>query len=150
MALEKRISELTAKSGPIEDSDLMVISDYNGATYDTKKVTGTQLKPFKTYLASITQSGTSAPTVNYSYSELSGTLTYTRTGTGIYLITNSVAEFTANKIYIFNTNGVGTTIKYFHHQIASTTEIYIYAFNSSGVAADSLLTDNSLEIKIIK
>jgi hypothetical protein len=150
MALEKRISELTAKSGAIEDTDLMVISDYNGTTYDTKKVTGAQIKPFKTYLASVTQSGTGAPTVNYNYSELSGTLTYTRTGTGIYLITNSVAEFTANKTYIFNTNGVGTTIKYFHHQIVSTTQIYIYALNSLGVNADGLLTDNSLEIKIIK
>jgi hypothetical protein len=150
MALEKRISELTAKSGAIEDSDLLVISDYNGTTYDTKKVTGAQVRPFKTYLASVTQSSTGAPTVNYNYSELSGTLTYTRTGTGIYLITNSVAEFTANKTYIFNTHGVGTTIKYFHHQIVSTTQIYIYAFNSSGVAADGLLTDNSLEIKIIK
>ncbi|CAB4153412.1 hypothetical protein UFOVP622_30 [uncultured Caudovirales phage] len=150
MALEKRISELTAKSGAIEDTDLLVISDYNGTTYDTKKVTGAQIKPFKTYLSSITQSGTSAPTVNYNYSELSGTLTFTRTGVGTYLITNSVAEFIANKTYIFNTNGVGTAIKYFHHQIASTTEIYIYAFNSSGVVADGLLTDNSLEIKIIK
>ena len=95
MALEKRISELTAKSGAIEDSDLLVISDYNGATYDTKKVTGAQIKPFKTYLASVTQSSTGAPIVNYNYSELSGTLTYTRTGTGIYLITNSVALLTA-------------------------------------------------------
>ena len=150
MALEKRISELTAKSGAIEDTDLLVISDYNGTTYDTKKVTGVQLKPFKTYLASITQSGTGAPTVNYNYSELSGTLTFTRVSAGTYLITNSLAEFIANKTYIFNTNGVGTAIKYFHHQIASTTQIYIYAFNSSGVAADALLTDNSLEIKIIK
>jgi hypothetical protein len=150
MALEKRISELTAKSGSIEDTDLMVISDYNGATYDTKKVTGAQINPYKVYLANISQSGASAPTVNYSYSELSGTLTCTRVSAGIYLITNSVAEFTLNKTYIFNTNGVGTTIKYFHHQIASTTEIYIYAFNSSGVVADGLLSDNSIEIKIIK
>lgn len=150
MALEKRISELTAKVGLIEDTDLMVISDYNGSTYDTKKVTGAQIKPYKTYLANISQSGTSAPTVNYSYSELTGILTFTRTGVGSYLITNSVAEFSANKTYIFNTNGVGTAIKYFHHQIVSTTEIYIYAFNSAGAFTDGLLTDNSLEIKIIK
>jgi hypothetical protein len=150
MALEKRISELTAKVGAIEDSDLMVISDYNGATYDTKKVTGAQIKPFKTYLANITQSSTSAPIVNYSYSELSGTLTYTRINVGEYLITNSVAEFILNKTFIFQNAGDGTIIKYYQYLIASTTQIYIYTYNNLGLPADSLINDNSLEIKIIK
>jgi hypothetical protein len=150
MALEKRISELTAKVGAIEDSDLMVISDYNGATYDTKKVTGAQIKPFKTYLANITQSSTSAPIVNYSYSELSGTLTYTRINVGEYLITNSVAEFILNKTFIFQNAGDGTIIKYYQYLIASTTQIYIYTYNNLGLPADGLINDNSLEIKIIK
>jgi hypothetical protein len=150
MALEKRISELTAKVGAIEDTDLMVISDYNGATYDTKKVTGAQINPYKVYLANISQTSTSAPTVNYSYSELSGTLTFSRINTGEYLITNSVAEFTLNKTFVFNNAGDGTIIKYYQYLIASTTQIYIYTYNNAGAAADALLTNNSLEIKIIK
>jgi hypothetical protein len=150
MALEKRISELTAKVGSIEDTDLMVISDYNGATYDTKKVTGLQIRPFKTYLANISQTGTSAPVVNFNYSELTGTLTFSRINTGEYLITNSVAEFTLNKTFVFNNAGDGTIIKYYQYLIASTTQIYIYTYNNSGAAADALLTNNSLEIKIIK
>lgn len=150
MALEKRISELTAKVGAIEDTDLMVISDYNGATYDTKKVTGAQLNPFKTYLANITQSGTSAPTVNYSYSELTGTLTFTRSGVGIYSIDNSVAEFLANKCYINHTPGLGTSIRYYQYDIVSTTQILIYSFDSTGSFADTLINKNSFEIKIIK
>ena len=150
MALEKRISELTAKSGAIEDTDLMVISDYNGATYDTKKVTGAQINPYKTYLAHFYQSGTNAPTINYSYSELTGTLTFTRVRVGEYLITNSVAEFTLNKTFVFHNAGAGTIIKYYQYQIDSTTQIYIYTYNSAGVTADGLISDNSLEIKIIK
>ena len=150
MALEKRISELTAKVGAIEDTDLMVISDYNGATYDSKKVTGAQINPYKTYLANISQSGTSAPTINYSYSELSGTLTFTRSGVGIYLITNSVAEFTANKCFINHTPGLGTSIRYYQYDIVSTTEILLYSFDSEGAYADTLINKNSFEIKIIK
>jgi hypothetical protein len=150
MALEKRISELTAKVGAIEDTDLMVISDYNGATYDTKKVTGLQINPYKVYLANISQTSTSAPTVNYSYSELSGTLTFSRINTGEYLITNSVAEFTLNKTFVFNNAGDGTIIKYYQYLIASTTQIYIYTYNNVGAPADALITNNSLEIKIIK
>ena len=118
MALEKRISELTAKVGAIEDTDLMVISDYNGATYDTKKVTGSQIRPYKVYLANISQTSTSAPTVNFNYSELSGTLTFTRVNVGEYLITNSVAEFTLNKTFVFNNVGDGTIIKYYQYLIA--------------------------------
>ena len=150
MALEKRISELTAKVGAIEDTDLMVISDYNGATYDTKKVTGAQIKPYKLYLANISQTSTSAPTVNFNYSELTGTLTFTRTAVGVYIITNSVAEFTLNKTFVFHNMGIGSIIAYYQYQISSTTQIYIYTYNNLGLAADSLISNNSLEIKIIK
>ena len=150
MALEKRISELTAKIGLIEDTDLMVISDYNGATYDTKKVTGLQINPYKVYLANISQTSTSAPVVNFSYSELSGILTFSRINVGEYLITNSVAEFTINKTFFFHNPGDGTIIKYYQYLIASTTQIYIYTYNNAGSPTDALITNNSLEIKIIK
>lgn len=150
MALEKRISELTAKSGIIEDTDLMVISDYNGSTYDTKKVTGAQVRPFKTYLVSISQSGTSAPTVNYSYSELSGTLTFTRITDGVYKITNSIAEFVANKTFVFMQMGRGVAPSFYQILFVSTTEINIFTYNTSLAAADTLMLNSSLEIKIIK
>ena len=91
----------------------MVISDYNGATYDTKKVTGAQINPYKVYLANISQSGTSAPTVNYSYSELTGTLTFTRITDGVYKIANSVAEFVANKTFVFMQMGRGVAPSFY-------------------------------------
>ncbi|CAB4148410.1 hypothetical protein UFOVP523_1 [uncultured Caudovirales phage] len=149
MALEKRISELTAKSGIIEDTDLLVISDYNGATYDTKKVTGAQLKPYKNYLANITQVTTGDPNINASYSDLSGNLTFTRNATGTYYITNSVAEFTAFKTLVFHTSGLTPFVR-FQYQVSSTTLIILYTYNSSDVLTDGLLNASSLEIKIIK
>lgn len=150
MSIEIKISDLTAKTGTLEDTDLMVISDYNGATYDTKKIAGSQIVPFKTFICVLNQSGTSAPTVTGGYSDLSGTLTFTRTAVGTYLITNSVAEFTTNKTFIFHTPGTGTIIKYYAHQMTSTTQISILTLDSSGTAADGLITNNSFEIKIIK
>ena len=151
MALEKRISELTAKVGAIEDTDLMVISDYNGATYDTKKVTGAQIKPYKTYLVSISQSGTSAPTVNYSYSELTSSVTLGRRGVGLYSITLSASEFTLDKTFVHISSGeggVGVVLEAYRN---SATQVYIGSSDSLSQAyMDSLLNDCQIEIKIIK
>ena len=63
MSIQKKLTELTAKTGALEGSDVLVISDYNGATYDTKKITGSQIIPYKVYIKKISQTGTAAPTV---------------------------------------------------------------------------------------
>jgi hypothetical protein len=149
MALEKRISELTAKVGAIEDTDLMVISDYNGATYDTKKVTGTQLKPFKTYLVSISQSGTSAPTVNYEYSELTSTITWAYITIGVYEATLSVNELTNDKTFFQVSLGAGTMGFYSVVRTAST-KFRVRNYDIAGTSQNSMLLDTQIEIKIIK
>jgi hypothetical protein len=151
MALEKRISELTAKSGIIEDTDLLVISDYNGATYDTKSVTGAQIKPFKTYLASISQTGTSAPTVDWGYSELSSTVTLSRATNGNFQLTLSGAEFTLNKTFVQITNGSSGANVILGAYRQSTTVIRFYSSDSlTQILTDGLLFNAQLEIKIIK
>lgn len=147
MSIQKKISELTAKTGALEGSDVLVISDYNGTTYDTKKITGSQIVPYKVYITNISQAGTSAPTVTGGYSQLTGTLTFARTGVGIYTITNSVAEFTTNNTFVFFTT---TSSAYaFNYQITSTSVITIYTGNIVGTLVDGLMTNDSLEIKII-
>jgi hypothetical protein len=151
MALEKRISELTAKSGQIEDTDLMVISDYNGATYDTKKVTGAQIKPFKTYLLSVSQTGTSDPTIDWSYSELNSTVTLTRVTNGNFQLTLSGAEFTSNKTFVQITNGSSGANVIVGAYRQSTTVIRFYSSDSlTQILTDGLLFNAQLEIKIIK
>ena len=149
MALEKRISELTAKVGLIEDTDLMVISDYNGATYDTKKVTGAQIKPYKTYLVSISQSGTSAPTVNYEYSELTSTIIWTYISIGVYEATLSVNELTNDKTFFQVSLGAGTMGFYSVVRTAST-KFRVRNYDIAGTSQNSMLLDTMIEIKIIK
>ena len=39
----KKISQFTAKGANLESTDLLLISDYNGSTYDSKYVTGAEV-----------------------------------------------------------------------------------------------------------
>jgi len=149
MALEKRISELTAKSGLIGDTDLMVISQLSDGVYSTKKVTGAQLKPYNTYLASISQSGTSAPTVNYEYSGLTSTISWAYISTGIYEATLTDAELTLNKTFLQISIGSGI-LGFYTIVRTSTTKFRVYTYNTSASSADSILLDSQIEIKIIK
>ena len=43
MAVEKKISELTAKTTDLQPLDLLEVSEWNGATYDTKSISGSGL-----------------------------------------------------------------------------------------------------------
>lgn len=149
MALEKRISELTAKSGIIEDTDLMVISDYNGSTYDTKKVTGAQVRPFKTYLVSISQSGTSAPTVNYGYSELNSSITWAYISTGVYEATLSTSELTSSNTF-FQVSLGGGTMGFYSVVRTTAAKFRVRCYDIAGTSQNSMLLDTQIEIKIIK
>lgn len=149
MALEKRISELTAKIGAIKASDLMVISEQLESGYETKSVTGLQIKPYKTYLANISQTSTSAPTVNYNYSELTSTITWAYISTGIYEATLSANELTTNKTFLQISLG-GGSIGFYTIFITTNSKFRVSTYNSSGVVADGILNDSSIEIKIIK
>ena len=148
----KKISELTAKGAQLEDSDLVMVSDYNGATYDTKSVTGANIRPFKTIMFTLSQVGTAAPTVDWSYeTEVTQTFTFARSAVGVYTITASSALFTASKTFInisVGASGVGTNIGAYR---TSTTVITFNTADSTAASLlDSLLDVAQLEIKIIK
>jgi hypothetical protein len=148
----KKISELTAKASQIEDTDLIMISDYNGATYDTKSVTGANIRPFTTLSFVLSQASTSAPTKVYSYeTEVSQTFTLARTSVGLYTLTASSALFTANKTFVTISNGIGGAGIIVGAYRASTTVISFYSSDSVTQATiDNVLDNATLEIKIIK
>ena len=149
MALEKRISELTSSTVIIQDTDLMVISQLTDGIYSTKSITGAKVNPFKRYLSSITQSGTSAPTVNYSYSELTSTITWAYISTGIYEATLTDAELTLNKAFLSISIGSGVLGYYTIYRV-STTKFRVKTFDTLGFSINGLLLDSQIEIKIIK
>jgi hypothetical protein len=148
----KKISEYTAKGQQLEDDDLILISDYNGASYDTKYVTGANIRPFKTIIFNVSQTGTSSPTKNFSYeSEVTQTFTLSRMSVGVYKLTASSALFTSNKTFINITHGGtgnGANIGAYR---TSTTVITFYTSDSTtATSTDGLLDGANLEIKIIK
>ena len=147
---DKKISELTPKAAQLQDDDLLMISDYNGATYDTKSVTGANIRPFKTIMFNISQTSTSAPTVNYSYeTEVSQTFTWSRVSVGNYRLTASSALFTANKTFCQITLGNNILDLSAGVVVTSTTILDITNCTASSVV-NSLLSNTILEIKIIK
>ena len=148
---DKKISEVTPKAAQLQDDDLLIISDYNGATYDTKSVTGANIRPFTTIMFNLSQTGTSAPTTNWNYeTEVSQTFTFARVNTGVYSITASSALFTSSKTFITVNKGIDVTCL-MGAKVVSTTVIYIYTNNSTTSAnTDSIIDNAHLEIKIIK
>jgi len=150
MALEKRISELTAKSGIIEDTDLLVISDYNGTTYDTKKITGAQLNQYKLYISNISQSGTSDPSVVTSFTQgLISSISWAYISTGTYEATLSSAELILNQTFLSISLGNGV-LGYYSIIRVSTTKFRVLTYNTSGTLTNGMLLDTMIEIKIIK
>jgi hypothetical protein len=148
---DKKISEVTPKAAQLQDDDLLIISDYNGATYDTKSVTGANIRPFTTIMFNLSQTGTSAPTNNWSYeAEVTQTFTFARVNTGVYSITASSALFTSNKTFVTVNKGINTTCL-IGAKVVSTTVIYIYANDSTTAASTDSIIDNAhLKINIIK
>lgn len=149
---DKKISELTPKEAQLQDDDLLMVSDYNGVTYDTRSVTGANIRPYKTIMFAITQNGTSAPTVDYSYTdEVTQTFTLARTGVGEYTLTASSALFTTNKTFATFTSSTYMGSFILGANNSSSTVINLFSKNSaSGSLVDTALDGAQLEIKIIK
>ena len=149
---DKKISELTAKAAQLQDDDLLMVSDYNGATYDTYSITGANIRPITTVMFNISQTSTSAPVKNFSYeAEVSQTFTLARLATGAYTLTASSALFTSSKTYVSITLGSGPNGTCVRAEPTTSTVIDFGTSNgATGNFVDSALTNATLEIKIIK
>ena len=149
MSIERKFTDFTAKTGALKSTDVMMVDDWNGSIFTTKKILGNQIVPYKVYITNISQTGTAAPTVTGGYSQLTGTITLARTSAGTYTLTNSVAEFTANNTFLFFQKSGGAYNRLFEYAMTSTTVITIKTWTGAGALSDGLLSSDSLEIKII-
>jgi len=106
---------------------------------------------YTAYNALVTQTGVVAPVVNDLKNNTGATMTWTRTGVGVYRCTASSAVFTAtNKVQVFINSGKpgsgpGTFIEW---ERSSTTVIEITTYSAGAVAADDHLDNGSFEIRI--
>lgn len=114
---------------------------------------------YKVYRATLTQTGTNAPTVTTGQNLLGQTITSARTSAGLYTLTAGGAVFTANKTQIFigAANSIVDTVGFSIIQAirTSTTVITITAASITGMnglggaslgLADALLTETPITI----
>ena len=120
--------------------------------------TGTQLNPTKnfvisqvvatglgytTYTALLSQTGAvNPPTAVELKNDTGATMTYTRSGPGVYVVTASAPIFTANKTIVFINNGSLQFIENVEWTRSAPTAITI------DTAGDTRLSSASFEIRI--
>ena len=101
---------------------------------------------YKSYTASLIQTGTAAPVATVLQNTTGGTFTWSRTSAGQYKATISGITLPANKVVIFE-NATGDLN--LGGKITSTTVIDIDQFSSGGGGyADGMLAGTSIEIRI--
>lgn len=102
------------------------------------------------YTALLTQTGSTvndAPVATVLSNNLTSTLTWARTSTGIYTLTANVATFTADKTAIFLNTGSGVAL--ISGERTSDTVLTIKTYiSSTGNATDSVIANGSFEVRI--
>jgi hypothetical protein len=144
-----KISEYPIISNPTED-DILIGTDVNSSDVTKNFSIGSIVnlvenggRPYKSYTALLTQSGTSAPVATVLENTV-GTITITRSGTGEYTITSS-GLFTLNKT-TFDITPIQGFIK--QSALSSINTIVFETRSTSNVASDELLVSKKLEIRV--
>lgn len=138
-------------AGTVTTSDLILGVDASNSKNTTKTFTAGEIASlasgstaYNSYVALLTQAGTAAPVATVLSNNLTATLTWARTGVGVYTLTANAATFTANKTIIFlNAGSLSSLIT---GERTSDTVLTIKTF--SGGAADSAITNGAFEVRI--
>lgn len=98
-------------------------------------------KPYKSYEAIMTQSGTSAPTVTVLENSLGFTPTYTYSSVGIYQINGTFNTLKSTVSAQARLGVLGASVN-------ATNQITLTSYNSLGVFTDGLIVNQKIEIRI--
>ena len=141
-------------AGTPTTSDLILGVDTSNSKNTTKTFTAGDIASlasgstaYDSYVALLTQAGTAAPVATVLSNNLTATLTWARTGVGVYTLTANAATFTANKTIVFL--NAGSTIPLISSEITSDTVLTVKTFvPSSGAAVDASITNGAFEVRI--
>ena len=141
-------------AGTPTTSDLILGVDTSNSKNTTKTFTAGDIASlasgstaYNSYVALLTQAGTAAPVATVLSNNLTATLTWARTGVGVYTLTASAATFTTNKTIVFLNAGSG--IPLITGERTSDTILTIKTFvSSSGAPVDAAITNGSFEVRI--
>ena len=116
------------------------------ATASNHLVTLGQVRPYKVYVALLTQSGTSAPVATVLENTLGGTVVWSRSSVGIYLGTLTGA-FTLNKTVSFISGDQSADKGYGIDNLSSVDDVRI-STRLAGSLNDNQLNKASIEIRV--
>ena len=141
-------------AGTPTTSDLILGVDTSNSKNTTKTFTAGAIASlasgstaYNSYVALLTQAGTAAPVATVLSNNLTATLTWARTGVGVYTLTASAPTFTANKTIVFLNAGSG--IPLITGERTSDTILTIKTFvPSSGAAVDAAIANGAFEVRI--
>lgn len=105
------------------------------------------VKPYKSYVALLTQTSTNAPTATVLENSLGGAIVWTYGGAGYYYGTLSGA-FVNNKTYATLSTGLGAGAEIVKVGVISNNQIMVTVANSLNAATDGVLYSASLEIRV--
>ena len=138
-------------AGTVTTSDLILGVDTSNSKNTTKTFTAGAIAglasgstAYNSYVALLTQAGTAAPVATVLSNNLTATLTWARTGVGVYTLTANAATFTANKTIIFLNAGSFPSL--INGEITSDTVLTIKTI--SGGLSDGAITNGAFEVRI--
>jgi hypothetical protein len=141
-----RIETYNLAASPIAGSDKLIGTD-SANNNETKNFSVQEVsdfvKPYKVYVALLTQSGTNPPTAIVLENTL-GAITFAYDGTGYYYI-NSSSLFTSNKTGILFGNTNAGYVKIYSN---TTSQLVIEVFDNSGIYTDYGLLNTIIEIRV--
>jgi len=105
------------------------------------------IRPYKIYVALVSQSGTSAPSPTVLESTLSAPITWTYGGVGYYY-GNRTGAFTDGKTYLTISGGLGIGADIVKIARISDNTIMVTTANHSGGAVDGVLASASVEVRV--
>lgn len=146
-----KISQYPTLNNPQED-DILIGTDKNNSDETKNFSIGSIVnlvenggRPYKSYTALLTQTGTNAPVATVLENTLEATITWSYVGVGQYYATASSAVFTANKTAGILSNSSSTGINAF---VNISTTIFNTVTTLSGVASNNELFKNMVEIRV--
>lgn len=141
-------------AGTPTTSDLILGVDTSNSKNTTKTFTAGDIASlasgstaYDSYVALLTQTSTNAPVATILSNNLTATLTWARTGVGVYTLTANASIFTVNKTIVFLNAGSG--IPLISAERTSDTVLTVKTFvPSSAAATDNVITNGAFEVRI--
>ena len=145
-----KISDLTAYPNDyLQSTDLIEVSYDDSGTFRSRKVTADKIRPYKVYVALLTQTSTNAPTATVLENTLGGTVVWSYSATGQYLATLTGA-FTSSKTAIYIQDGVktGGGNYYVTASRVSADVVAVYSSDNSFNGINGGISNRTIEIRV--